>query len=249
MKGCELNRWKLLCGLGVVLTLLAGCSDDDPSDGDGAAATTTSLPEACQGLDSSGSTTSIPDQCADAIYSQSLDDNGSKEVKELTEEQRIGFGRGICAYAKALALDPTQAPTYSDLIESNAKSWGVSKDAVEEIIDTAGQLCPADLVTVLDLRKDVDATRVDLSVGGTGTATVNYTLPDGTTHEEQITPVWERSLTLRDPIDVQVVARADGDGKVTCSIAVGEKKLQAKDDASNEVTCAATADEIRSASR
>lgn len=244
-----MNRWKLLCGLGVVLALLPGCSDDKASDGDDSATTTTELPEACQGLESSGPTTSLPDQCADAIYAQTLGDSGSKEVQELTEDQRIGFGRGICAYAKALALDPTQAPTYSDLIESNATSWGVSKDVVEEIIDTAGQLCPADLVTVLDLRKDVDAVRVDLAVGGTGTATVRYTLPDGTTHDEQITPVWERSLTLRDPIDVQVVARADGDGTVTCSIAVGDEELESNDEASNEVTCSATADEIRSANR
>lgn len=208
----------------------------------------TTLPVECKDVDAENGQP-LPADCADAVYAAGIADAGSKELKKVDKDRQLAFGRGMCAYASALAESPDKAPTYSELIESTSKSWGVSKDTVEEVLNLAASLCPGQLEPILALRKKTGSVTVEMSVIGPGKADVTYTLPTGDDFQDSITTPWEHQVILDSARDFRLTARTDK-GEVTCSITVeGQEVISKKGKDGAEAVCEATSAQINSAAR
>jgi hypothetical protein len=68
---------------------------------------------------------------------------------------------------------------------------------------------------------------VVLAIGGTTQrASLTYTLPGGLRRREIVTPPWRRTFTASEGQDVDMVARSDAGGSLTCSLKVDGEELK-----------------------
>lgn len=243
----------LLC-----LIVAASCSGgtDDKAEGKKPSTTTTALsdcvvssppPGDAQDGASEATTTSILQQCLDDAFTTAVAGNGSKAVRGLSADQVLGFGHGLCTYARSLAADPARSPDYDDFITSTSASWGVKPSVVEEMIGFAGSLCPNQMEPILALKKQVGAVLITAEGTGVGALTVSYTGPDGTAVESVVQSPWTNSVRFEEPTDFRLSVAAEG-GEAVCTIKANDHQVTTvagKDGAPAE--CSATAADIREA--
>lgn len=69
--------------------------------------------------------------------------------------------------------------------------------------------------------------RVTLAIGGsTRRTSLTYTVPGGPRRREVVRPPWKTTFTVRDGQDVDMVARSDAGGSLTCSLKVDGEELK-----------------------
>lgn len=69
--------------------------------------------------------------------------------------------------------------------------------------------------------------RVTLAIGGsTRRTSLTYTMPGGSRRREVVRPPWSRTFTARDGQDVDMVARSEAGGSLTCSLKVDGEELK-----------------------
>lgn len=235
----------------LAIGVLASCqSGADESTSSTSPDVEVALPKECTpAAASGGSPTSVPEVCADLAFVGNIRDSGSEELDELDDDQLVGFGRGICTYARALRDAEDATPTYGQLLDSNANSWDVSKESVQHVLDNVSQLCPQDFAILQALREEEGPVAVDLSATGTGEIVVVYTMPDGSSEQETVEAPWSQTINLFDTLDVSIAVRnSDGDEEHGCSISVAESVLDEQSAGGDEAAeCFANSAAIRSA--
>lgn len=256
-------RWLAVLGLVSVLAAVSCTGGDDAVEApDEEEATSTSLPPECEGVQppedasaessdesKSSTTTTLPADCLNAVFAGIVADEGSEELTELEQDQLLGFGQGICAYASALEADPDNAPTYDELVASTSGSWGVSEKAVEEVLGFASTLCPGKLDPILSLRDDVGTITVQMTVSGATPVKVSYTSPDGDSLQDDIESPWEHEVILDPSSDFRLTA-SSAEGEVSCSVSVkGERQVNETAGKSEEAECALSSAQLREAAR
>ena len=251
------KRWIAVATV-VAIALVAGCSGGEEAEGKkpSKGPTTTSLsdcvvkdtlPEnAPEGAEQS-TTTSIVQKCLDDAFTATVGDKGSQALKDLSADQVLGFGHGLCAYAAALGADPSRAPSYKELIASTAGSWKVEPEVVEEMLGFAGTLCPNQLEPILTLKNQVGSVEITLEAAGSGSMTVSYAGPDGGPVQDTVSSPWTSSIRFDDPTDVRFSVTAEG-GPVTCTIRANDKQVTTATVTDGlTAECAASASDIRDA--
>lgn len=248
-----------------LVAVLAGCTSnrrDDTADEEKKATTTTVLPEACEEAakqaqeppsvdESTGevTATTLPPACADALFGIAVGESASDALKELPEAELLGYAHGACAFAAALTVEGTEAPTYQEFVETTSESWGQSPEVVEEIVTLAATLCPGQLAPLTDLATGASKVTLRLQVIGKGIAQVTYQGPGGDTLNDEVTTPWDHEVTLDAPAEFRLSARIP-DGAASCSIMVGATLVVEQETTpGEEVVCAATASELRDAAR
>lgn len=230
--------------------LLLGCTADNNANSgssNGSHASNSSTPQACEDL--GATTTSLSPKCQDALFTGSLAKSPSDEVKRISNEKKVAFGRGLCAYGAALGASTAPRPLYSELIASNAKSWGVSTAVVEELYAAAHFLCPTEMAIIEALPRTRGLTEVALDTAGAGTASVTYTVADGSTLQQTVKLPWHQIVQLPNPIAVTVVVRPVDPKNVECVVAVGGQQLdkQGVDAKTGLATCDVSGEQIERA--
>lgn len=246
----------VIAGLAVLMGagLLGACSDDAT---DSAARTTTTFETArlaadCS-ADSAPSTTLPPERCLNAAFIATV--NGKDipaAVRKLGEAKQLAFGQGICAFAHVVASGGAPAPVLQRFLDETAKSWKQPKVVVEAIYRNASVLCPTDYPAIANLPKSASGSvTVAFSVTGNGKATVTYTLPNGSTTQEQVAAPWNKLVHLDQVIAMQIDVRPDEHQALSCAIAVNNdsagtsKQVAAVTGKAGELTtCQATVDAI-----
>lgn len=240
-----------------LLCVTIGCSDGDKAEGKKPSTTTTALsdcvvqdtlPEdAPEGAKQQATTTSIVQQCLDDAFTAAVSEKGSADVKDLSPEQLLGFGHGLCAYAQALAADPSKAPTYKELLASTAASWKVEPAVVEEMLGFAGSLCPDQLGPILGLKEQVGTVEITMEATGGGTLNVTYTGPDGGQVQDAVASPWTHVVRFDAPTDFRVSVTAES-GEVTCSLKADDHQVTTATAGEGQAAeCAASAADIRTA--
>lgn len=249
-------RGLVIVGTVGLLFAFVGCSSGEKAEGKKPATTTTavsdcvvadSLPENAPEGAAEATTTSIVQKCLDDAFVAAVSGNGSKALKDLSKDQVLGFGHGLCAYAQSLAVDPARSPTYAELIKSTSESWGVQASVVEEMIGFAGTLCPNQLAPILALKKEVGTVMITFEGTGSGALTVSYTGPDGVAVDSVVQTPWTTSVRFDEPTDIRLSVSAEGGG-ASCTIKANDHQVttaNGKDDAPAE--CSVTATDIREA--
>lgn len=266
MMSCRSPRRAVLSVLiAVAVALVPACSGEDKAEGKKpkTPVTTTTLPADCivtgsgappEGPDGGAGetiapTTSILQKCLDKAFTEQVAKNGSAGLKKRSKDQLLGFGAGICAYARALAADPSKAPTYDELVKSTSASWKVKPSEFEEILTFAGVLCPNDLKPVLDLKAQAGggAVQLELSAASASEMEVTYQAPDGTRITGKVQTPWTQAVTLDAPVDYPFTVKV-GDGEATCVLKVKEQQVKTATATKDKpADCSATAAELRSA--
>jgi len=217
----------LVAALLLIAGVLAGCTDDNDG-GDAASKTTTTFRAAALAVDcpTGGTTTSVlPERCLNAAYIATINAKDVPEaVRKLGEDKQLAFAQGICAFAHVVTSGAAPAPVFQRFLDETAKSWKQPKAVVESIYRNASVLCPADYLAIANLPKTAGGTiEVALAVTGQGKATVTYTVPDGSSTQEQIAAPWTKLLQLETPIAVKVDVRPDESQALGCTIAVNDE--------------------------
>lgn len=208
----------------VLVAVSAGCTDKGGSNE--SAATTTTLRASALAVNcppySATTTSALPERCLNAAFVETVNGKDVPEaVRKLGEEKQLAFGQGICAFAHVVAGGTVAAPLHQQFLRETAAAWKQPPAVVEAIYRNAAVLCPEDYLAIANLPKTASgAIAVELSVGGTGDATVTYTVPDGSSTQEKVTVPWTKILQLTDPIDVKVDATPGEGGKLSCAITV-----------------------------
>lgn len=250
----------------ILLVAGASCSGGDEAEGKKPSkSTTTTLPEDCvikdsgtpvEGPDAEAGatiapTTSILQTCLDKAFKQQVTQHGSAALKKLSSDQVLAFGAGICAYSRALAADPSKAPTYDELVKSTSASWKVKPSEFEEILTFAAVLCPNDLNAVLDLKTQAGGGSVplELSAASASEMTVTYQAPDGSSVTGPAQTPWTQSVTLQGPVDYPFIVKVS-DGEATCTVKVKDTEVKTATGGKDEpADCSVTAAELRDANR
>ena len=208
-------------------------------------------PAECRSATNGPSTTALTSQCADAIFKARLTENGSDKLKKLGEEKQLGFGHGMCAYAQSLAASTAPKPTYEDLVKSTSESWGVDRSIVDEIVKIGDVLCPDAMKLIATLADSTELPVLTLSVTGTGSGAVTFTLPDGKPLTENVQGGWQQTIELRVPYDFNMSVQPTAEGSLGCEVRVGDKVISSSevDPGTGTASCAASIAEIREAIR
>lgn len=232
----------------VTATLAAGCTDNG-SSASSRQTTTSSFGVGLSACTSPATTSTISQRCRELVFSAGLAKSGSAAVRKLSAPQQLGFARGLCAYAQALAASTRPRPLFSELAKSTATSWGVKPPVFREIYKAAKVLCPEELATIDGLPETRDPIEVSLSIGGSGPVGVTFTSADGNTQQQKVTAPWTLTIELKTAINMTLSARADGSTPLTCSISVSGSSLAEHEPApqAGEATCSVSADTIASA--
>lgn len=242
--------------LATVAVVAAACTGgDDKAEGKKPSTTTTSPDcvisdpppvDAPEGAAES-TTTSILQKCLDATFKDVIEGKGSEALKKLGAERQMALGQGLCAYAQALAADPTNLPRYSSFIESTAKSWDVKEAVVEEMVGAADALCPGKMNLLKELESNVGAVELSLEVTGGGTLSITFTGPDGTEVADTATTPWMHVVRFDQPTDFELHATAES-GEVACTVMADDDQVTSNTaEAGKTVSCSASADDIRKA--
>lgn len=184
------------------------------------------------------------DGCADAVFAARVEQGGSEELRKLDRSRQIVLGRTLCSISASLPADSEQR--FTELMEQNAESWGVSLGAVEELTVFAQDLCPDVIGPLVDRQRNDGPYQVDLAATGTGPIEVTYTLPDGLTATETVESTFASPAFLESFIDMKVDVEASDGGPVSCSISVNGAAVS-EESGEDAVGCAATAGELKAA--
>lgn len=226
----------ILVLLGAAIALVAtGCSSPEDS------ATTTTDVTVDIGADCSAEVDAqqVSPLCEETLYLGSVDAGDYPELAEIDPAQLVGFARGLCAYASALSgYSDEQLPTYGDLITSSSNSWGVEPEVVDSVTRSTKVMCPEGNATLSRLRKsNDDGITVELLVSGSGDASVEYTLPDGSARTNEVTTPWSQVLHLTQAATISLSVNPVGDAEVGCQISVNGEVVAAERVAAEAALC------------
>lgn len=250
------GRWvRCVAGVSIAVAVVAtGCSGGDEStDKESMTTTTFSAPDECAGVeipegdDGPGPLPAeLPPKCRNAIFNQVVEASGSKELKAVDPDQRLGFAQGVCAFSRSIPENPESVPTYAGFLRSTASSWKVPEPVVDEVVGLAGNICPTDLAPLFGLRSETGAPVVDVEVAGVGKVRITYTGPNGDEMSADVTSPWVHQVRLPEGTAFRLTAEAEG-GKAQCRLTVNGNEVAKAEPSDEPVECEASSEAIRTA--
>lgn len=173
-------------------------------------------------------------------------------LDDLTDEQLVQLMGALCAHLESIAADPSRRPaSVVQLGASTAASLGVTVDQVDALLTANEQTCPTGEEAVEAIEGDAGPVPILLSASGADDLSVTYSLPDGSSHQEQVANPWEVVVNYPEPIDVAMAVATEEGSAASCRIALGDVVLSetGAGQAGGRVVCNASKDQIEGARR
>jgi len=194
------------------------------------------------------SPTSLAPACQAAVFLQGVGREKRPELAELSDQQLTTYASGLCGYASVLASDPGRAqPTYDNLLQTTAASWGVDPAVVDAVAASLDSFCPASAPVLKSLPRSDQAIELRLSLSGSGAALVTFELPEGANAQERLTAPGEKVINLTRPERVSVQVQPEPGAEVGCNLSLGSNVLVEQAPSASQTTCAVADSQIEHA--
>lgn len=187
--------------------------------------------------------------CQDEVYLQAVHAGDFPELKSVDDTQLVAFVRGLCSYAEGLSTAAkAERPLYGDLLASTATSWGVPAKTVDAVARSTRLMCPDGFQVLSQLSRSEGGIQVALSVTGTGTADIAYSMPDGSTETVTGSSLpWGQTIHLQQPTAVTINVTPMNGSKVGCRIEVNGKVVDSEREADTPATCEVSSKDVDAA--
>lgn len=187
--------------------------------------------------------------CQDEVYLQAVRSGDFPELKTVQDAQLVAFVRGLCSYAEGLTpASKAEQPFYGDLLASTATSWGVPVKTVDAVSRSTRLMCPDGFQILSKLPRSEGGIQVELSVTGTGTADIAYSMPDGSTEQISGSSLpWGQTIHLPQPSAVTVNVNPMNGAKAGCRITVNDTIVDSERDAETPATCEVSSKDVGAA--